>query len=52
MDAAQKFYGNLITPLSKKVLNKFDEIIELGLLDVLCDAVGEMVCREWMMETE
>ena len=33
MDAAQKFYGNLITPLSKKVLNKFDEIIELGLLD-------------------
>ncbi|MCQ2964171.1 MAG: FprA family A-type flavoprotein [archaeon] len=33
MDAAQKFYGNLIVPLSKKVLNKFDEIIELGLLD-------------------
>ena len=33
MDAAQKFYGNLITPLSKKVLNKFDEIIELGLLE-------------------
>ncbi|MBO6104338.1 MAG: FprA family A-type flavoprotein, partial [Methanobrevibacter sp.] len=33
MDAAQKFYGNLIVPLSKKVLNKFDEIIELGLLE-------------------
>ena len=33
MDAAQKFYGYLITPLSKKVLNKFDEIIELGLLE-------------------
>ena len=33
MDAAQKFYGNLITPLSKKVLNKFGEIIELGLLE-------------------
>lgn len=33
IDAAQKFYGNLIVPLSKKVLNKFDEIIELGLLD-------------------
>ena len=33
MDAAQKFYGNLITPLSKKVLNKFDENIELGLLE-------------------
>ena len=30
MDAAQKFYGNLITPLSKKVLNKFQEIIDLG----------------------
>ena len=33
MDGAAKFYANLITPLSKKVLNKFDEIIELGLLD-------------------
>ena len=33
MDAAQKFYGNLITPLSKKVLNKFQEIIDLGLLE-------------------
>ena len=33
MDAAQKFYGNLITPLSKKVLNKFQEIIDLGRLE-------------------
>lgn len=33
MDATKKFYANLITPLSKLVLKKFDEIIELGLLD-------------------
>lgn len=33
MDAAQKFYANLITPLSKLVTKKFDEIIELGLLE-------------------
>ena len=33
MDGAKKFYANLITPLSKKVLKKFDEIIELDLLD-------------------
>ena len=33
MDANQKFYANLITPLSKLVLKKFNEIIELGLLE-------------------
>ena len=33
MDATQKFFANLITPLSKLVLKKFDEVIELGLLD-------------------
>ena len=33
MDAAQKFYANLITPLSKLVLKKFKEIEDLGLLD-------------------
>ena len=33
MDATQKFYANLITPLSKLVLKKFDEVIELGLLE-------------------
>lgn len=33
MDATQKFYANLITPLSKLVLKKFNEITELGLLD-------------------
>ena len=33
MDGAQKFYANLITPLSNLVLKKFDEIIDLGLLD-------------------
>jgi flavorubredoxin len=33
MDGTKKFYANLITPLSKKVLNKFDEIIELDLLN-------------------
>ena len=30
MDAARKFYANLITPLSKLVLRKFDEVKELG----------------------
>ncbi|WP_321211263.1 FprA family A-type flavoprotein [Methanothermobacter sp. DP] len=33
MDAARKFYANLITPLSKLVLKKFDEVKELGLLE-------------------
>lgn len=33
MDAAQKFYANLITPLSKLVLKKFQEVIDLGLLE-------------------
>ncbi|OWT32434.1 MBL fold metallo-hydrolase [Methanobrevibacter sp. 87.7] len=33
MDGAQKFYANLITPLSNLVLKKFNEIIDLGLLD-------------------
>lgn len=33
MDATKKFYGNLITPLSKLVLKKFNEVTELGLLD-------------------
>jgi flavorubredoxin len=33
MQAAQKFYANLITPLSALVLKKMDEISKLGLLD-------------------
>ena len=33
MDAAQKFYANLITPLSPLVLRKFKEVKNLGLLD-------------------
>lgn len=33
IDASQKFYANLITPLSKLVLKKFKEVEELGLLD-------------------
>lgn len=33
MDASQKFYANLITPLSKLVLKKFQEVQDLGLLD-------------------
>jgi len=33
MDATRKFYANLITPLSKLVLKKFNEIKELGLLE-------------------
>lgn len=32
MQAAQKFYANLITPLSALVLKKIDEINKLGLL--------------------
>jgi coenzyme F420H2 oxidase len=33
MQAAQKFYANLITPLSPLVLKKLDEVKTLGLLD-------------------
>ncbi|KZX15906.1 nitric oxide reductase [Methanobrevibacter cuticularis] len=33
MDATKKFYGNLIVPLSKLVLKKFEEVTELGLLE-------------------
>ena len=33
MDGAQKFYANLITPLSKLVLKKFKEVEDLGLLN-------------------
>lgn len=35
MDATQKFYANLITPLSKLVLKKFQEVTDLGLLDAI-----------------
>ncbi len=45
MDAAQKFYANLITPLSKLVLKKLNEVVELGLLDqikVIAPAEGAM----------
>ena len=33
MDGAQKFYANLVTPLSKLVIKKFQEVQELGLLE-------------------
>lgn len=33
MDGTQKFYANLITPLSKLVLKKFKEVEDLGLLE-------------------
>ncbi len=33
MEGAQKFYANLVTPLSKLVLNKFQEVTDLGLLE-------------------
>jgi flavorubredoxin len=33
MQAAQKFYANLITPLSQLVLKKLDEVATLGLLE-------------------
>jgi flavorubredoxin len=33
MDATKKFYANLVTPLSKLVLKKFDQVKELGLLE-------------------
>lgn len=35
MDGTRKFYANLIVPLSKLVLKKFEEVSELGLLDVI-----------------
>lgn len=33
MDAAAKFYGNLLTPLSGLVMNKFKQVTSLDLLD-------------------
>ncbi|MGF7119106.1 FprA family A-type flavoprotein [Methanobacterium oryzae] len=33
MDAAQKFYANLLTPLSPLILKKFKEVEDLGLLE-------------------
>lgn len=33
IEATQKFYANLLTPLSKLVLKKFQEVTDLGLLD-------------------
>lgn len=33
MDGAQKFYANLVTPLSKLVLKKFQQVQDLGLLE-------------------
>lgn len=33
MEAAQKFYANLLTPLSPLVLKKFKDVEDLGLLD-------------------
>jgi len=33
MDATKKFYGNLLVPLSKLVLKKFEQVTELGLLE-------------------
>ena len=33
MDAAQKFYANLLTPLSPLILRKFKEVEDLALLD-------------------
>lgn len=33
MEASQKFFANLVTPLSPLVLRKFTEVTELGLLD-------------------
>ena len=33
MDGAKKFYANLVVPLSKLVLKKFEEVTELGLLE-------------------
>jgi coenzyme F420H2 oxidase len=45
MLAAQKFYANLITPLSPLVLKKLDEVKTLGLLDkirVIAPSHGQM----------
>lgn len=33
MEAAQKFYANLLTPLTPLLKNKLNEVVELGLLD-------------------
>jgi flavorubredoxin len=33
MDGTKKFYANLVTPLSKLVLKKFQEVTDLGLLE-------------------
>jgi flavorubredoxin len=33
MEGAKKFYANLVTPLSKLVLKKFQEVQDLGLLE-------------------
>ncbi|PWL07771.1 nitric oxide reductase [Methanosphaera cuniculi] len=33
MDAAQKFYANLLTPLTPLLKNKLNEVVEIGLLD-------------------
>ncbi len=33
MEAAQKFYANLLTPLTPLLKNKLDEVVELGLLE-------------------
>lgn len=45
MNAAQKFYANLVTPASMLVLRKFDEVKELGLLDkikIIAPAHGQI----------
>ncbi|MGZ4869977.1 MAG: FprA family A-type flavoprotein [Halobacteriota archaeon] len=45
MQAAQKFYANLITPLSQLVLKKLDQVKTLGLLDkirVIAPAHGQI----------
>ncbi|MCD7782114.1 MAG: FprA family A-type flavoprotein [Methanosphaera sp.] len=33
MEAAQKFYANLLTPLTPLLVNKLNEVVELGLLE-------------------
>lgn len=45
MDGAQKFYANLVTPLSKLVLKKFQEVQDLGLLEqikIIAPAHGQI----------
>jgi coenzyme F420H2 oxidase len=45
MEATQKFYANLLTPLSKLVLKKFQEVTDLGLLDqikIIAPAHGQI----------